>query len=571
MKVDIKTIKAFFGASTTGCILVEIKSGADPSKQTRILFINPAAKKLLGFSGRTHDPIVQSIGNELGKQCAGTIFRGKNGRHIQMEFLNSTSTKDPVHLVLVRDVTESVAMENKALILTNALNSVQDAVYVIDKGGKELFHNPRIKRFHPPHRRKMLMELNAAFETGKRVKDKYLIYNTVDNKPVHILSSYFPVRKNEKIIAVVSINKFVTEIQRWFRKAIEIQNQLGECTVRAGGRFNGTRYSFDDIIGESPIFKSVCDKAQKASQSFFPVLIQGETGVGKEIFAQGIHNDSFNSDKPFIAVVCSAIPESLLESTLFGTKKGAFTGSDDTIGLFEQAKEGTLFLDEINSIPQRLQSKLLRVLEEKRVRRVGGYRERPIKCRIISATNEDSMHLIKQGRLRQDIFYRLAGVVLTIPPLRERKQDILLLANHFLKRMNKLYGLHITGVSPRLKQVLTNHRWPGNVRELLHVIEGSAYLVENEHTLTTGHLPDYFQPKLRKHNGIDFLEDSNQDPAPLPERLKNMEKKWILAALRKHDGNVSKSAEALGIKRQNLQSRMKKLLISRKLSYTSRG
>jgi len=563
--LDIKAITTCFETSETGFILFEDKSETDCPIRIKIVFMNTSAAKMFEFSDHPENDILKFFGDGIRLRHTSTALFEQNGFHIRMELLKTAPDLYPIRMILVSDLTEAVTMENKVSILTHALNSVQDAVYVINKDGTELFHNPRIKRFSPPHRKKLLAELNSVFKTGKRIKDNYIINKTLDNEPVHILSNYFPVLKNEKIIAVVSINKFVTEIHRWFRKAIDCQSQLEGCNLKTDSRQNGTRYNFDDIIGESKTLKSVCEKAQKAAQNFFPVLIQGETGVGKEMFAQSIHNESLNSNKPFVAVVCSAIPESLLESTLFGTKKGAFTGSDDTIGLFEQAGQGTLFLDEINSIPHHLQSKLLRVLEEKKVRRVGGYIERPIKCRIISATNEDAMDLIKQGLLREDLFYRIASIVLTIPPLREREKDILILTHHFLQRMTNLYGVRIKEVSPELKKVFENHRWPGNVRELSRVIEGSVNLIENEHFLAIDHLPDYFQPKALKHHHTEFRDKSYQ--GPLPGRLKKVEKKWILDELRKHDGNVSKSAMALGIKRQNLQSRMKKLFISKRLTF----
>ncbi len=562
--MDIEKIATLFGSSETGFVFFETVQKAGSRRQIKIVAINPAAAKIFSVLGAPQKEIQKQFSTIPPGEGHRTIVE-KNGYHIRLELLKRSEELPRLRILLVYDISEQVQLENHKSILTHALNSVQDAVYVIDRDGREIFHNPRIKRFTPPHREKLLSELNAVFKTGRRVEDSYLVYKTVDNEPVHILASYFPVRKNKKTTAVVSINKFVTEIQKWFRKAINLQNQLEEYNLQSYRRQNGTRYTFDDIIGENQELKSICDTAQKAAHNYFPVLIQGETGVGKEMFAQSIHNESPNSEKPFVAVVCSAIPESLLESTLFGTRKGAFTDSDDTIGLFEQAGEGTLFLDEINSIPLHLQSKLLRTLEEKRIRRVGGHAERPIRCRIISATNEDTMRLIEQGRLREDFFYRLAGVVLTIPPLRKRTGDILLLTQHFLKRMNSLYGIRINEISPELGRVLKNHQWPGNVRELSHIIEGSVHLLGNAPILGVEHLPDYFQPKALKSRDIELLNHGQE--GPLPERLKKMERKWILDSLKKNNGNISKSAETLGIKRQNLQARLKKLAISRKLLF----
>ncbi len=569
MSTNFETLNLFFKNSETGCLLLKEQSSLNIKTKSRILFINNSAQKMLGISEQEEIRVPEFIDNEIKKNSGKILSHSFNGYHLQIEFLMASRLFPHTHLLLLNDITTYVNNETYTLILTQALNAVQDAVYVIDENGKELFHNQNIKRYDDTNRKNMLAELITVFKTGKAIKDKYLDYTTVDGKQVDILSNYFPVKKDGKTIAVVSINKFITTIRRWLKKAVDLQSQIQECSLISNGNINGTRYQFDDILGDTPIFNSVRKKAIKASYSFANILIQGETGIGKELFAQSIHNEGKNADKPFIAAVCSAIPESLLESTLFGTKKGAFTGSVDTIGLFEQAKEGSLFIDEINSMPIHLQSKLLRVLEERTVRRVGGSIERPIKCRIISATNENLMDLMNNGLFRQDLFYRLAGIVISIPPLRQRSDDIFLLTNHFLKQMNRLYGKKIKDISTELRVIFRNHRWPGNVRELLHIIEGAYNKIENEDTLIPDHLPDYFQPNINNKNESHSPKRLYQEDLqkPLPERLRKMEKECILTVLSEQKGNITKSAKSLGIQRQNLQSRMRRLNIAKKLSF----
>jgi len=569
MSLNFKNLNCFFEHSETGFILVKVKSSETIKAKSELLFINNSAKKMLGITKQQNIHLPEFIDDGTKKENNTTLYKSINGRHLRVEILSAFQVSPDTHLVLLNDMTTYVEKDEHTLILTHVLDAVHDAVYVIDKDGNELFYNQNIKRFNETNRTKMLEELKSVFRTGKQTKDKYLNYTTIDGTQIDILSSYFPVEKNGETIAVVSINKFITKIRRWLNKAIDLQSQIDECALISSGKINGTRYQFDDILGDTPKFKSTRKKAIKASYSFANIIIQGETGIGKELFAQSIHNEGKNAGKPFIAAVCSAIPESLLESTLFGTKKGAYTGSVDTIGLFEQAKQGTLFLDEINSMPLHLQPKLLRVIEERTVRRVGGSTERPIKCRIISATNENLMDLINNNKFRQDLFYRLAGIVISIPPLRKRPDDIFLLTNHFLKQMNKLYGKKIKSISVDLKAIFRHHRWPGNVRELLHIIEGAYNKVEDEYILTPNHLPDYFQPNINKKQEAKPLKEYHQDMShsSLPERLRKMEKEWILSALDEHNGNVTKSAETLGIQRQNLQARMRRLNIAKKLSF----
>jgi arginine utilization regulatory protein len=224
-----------------------------------------------------------------------------------------------------------------------------------------------------------------------------------------------------------------------------------------------------------------------------PVLIFGETGTGKELFAQSIHNSRPRANQPFVAINCAAVPESLLESILFGTVKGAFTGAQNTKGVFEQAGSGTLFLDEINSMPRAMQTKLLRVLQEKSVRRVGADYEIPVKCLIITSSNEQLEECVRNGTLRNDLYYRLALLRINIPPLREWGKDIEILARHFLKTKGRLYGKKNIGLSTDFLNYLYQHSWPGNVRELEHTIESCVAVAEDGEELHLYHLPPHLR------------------------------------------------------------------------------
>lgn len=243
-------------------------------------------------------------------------------------------------------------------------------------------------------------------------------------------------------------------------------------------------YNFSKLLGNDEEFKNCVGLAKQASKSYATVLISGETGTGKELIAQSIHYGGDRANRCFVAQNCAAIPSSLFEGILFGTERGGFTGAINRKGIFEEADKGTLLLDEISAMPYELQGKLLRVLEEEYLRRVGGTRDIPIDVRIIATINEDPGLLIKHKRLREDLYYRLNIIRINMPPLRERKEDILFLANKFIEKYNMKYGKNITGISNKAQVMLLSYDYPGNVRELENFIMAAISLSENKGTLT---------------------------------------------------------------------------------------
>lgn len=309
------------------------------------------------------------------------------------------------------------------------------------------------------------------------------------------------------------------------------------------------RYSFESIIGGSEKMKEVLDLAGRVAASDASLLITGETGTGKELLAKGVHFNSRRADGPFVAVNCAAIPETLIESELFGHVKGAFTGAvRDKEGKFELADGGTLFLDEIGDLRIDLQAKILRTLQEREVDRVGGGKPVAVDARVIAATNKDIERAVKEGAFREDLYYRLNVITLSIPPLRERKEDIPLLVNHFLKKFNKDAGVLMDAAA---LSALTAYGWPGNVRELENVIERASVLKRGP-LITREELPE----KLKKEKmGVEDIILN------LPEQgisLEDLEKSLIIKALEKHKGNQTRAAEFLGITRPTLIYRMEK-------------
>jgi DNA-binding NtrC family response regulator len=314
------------------------------------------------------------------------------------------------------------------------------------------------------------------------------------------------------------------------------------------------RYAFENIIGQSKGMKQVIEQVKCVCETDATVLLLGESGVGKEVIANAIHYNSQRKDKPLISINCGAIPALLIESELFGYEKGAFTDAKETKpGKFEQANEGTIFLDEIAELPLDNQVKLLRILEEKKVTRLGGKKSIPVNFRLISATNQDLEELIKQGKFRLDLFYRLNIFPIIIPPLRERKDDIPLLVDFFIHKFNKQLHLNIENISQQAIGCLEKFNWPGNIRDLENAIQSSAILSKGT-SIREEHLP----LRIRGYGALDSVTEVK---GSLDEKVRKInsqvEKELILDALRSCNYNRTKTAEYLKISRKTLFNKMR--------------
>jgi DNA-binding NtrC family response regulator len=318
---------------------------------------------------------------------------------------------------------------------------------------------------------------------------------------------------------------------------------------------------FGDVIGESPALRGVLEQARQiaALHETPPVLIVGETGSGKGLVAHTIHASSPRAAKPFIEVNCTALPATLMEAELFGHERGAFTDAKESkMGLFEAAEGGFLFLDEVGDIELALQGKLLKAVEERTVRRVGGTRDRKIDVRILAATNRDLERDAQRERFRRDLYFRLAVIILRLPPLRERGEDILFLAEHFLRRFNAKYGKSARGLDSRARELLLAYPWPGNVRELSHVME-RAVLWSRGDLLGVEHLSLEIPDVMAEPPAGDGRSVSAGGTLPPPGTdLETWERSMIEQALRDSDGNQTRAAQRLGISRDTLRYRLKK-------------
>lgn len=355
-----------------------------------------------------------------------------------------------------------------------------------------------------------------------------------------IASNGFPVVVDNKVIGVVATYQDVTQIQKLEQK---IRRELYQKGLVA-------KYSFSDIVFKSSVMEETVAKAKKyAKLGSTTVLILGETGTGKELFAHSIHNASPRAKRPFVAINCAALPENLLESELFGYAEGAFTGArkGGKMGLFEVAHTGTIFLDEIGDMPLNLQSRLLRVLQEKEVMRIGDDRVIPVDVRIIASTNADLKADVEMGKFRRDLFYRLNILTLTVPPLRERKEDILLLAQNFIERYSKKIGKNIRGLTEETQDFLVHMNFEGNIRELKGIIERAMAFADGSYI----GVKDLGDIKINVKGAINHSYSGMT--------LKEIETLAVKEALSASGGSISKAASLLGVDRTTIWRKMKEM------------
>jgi arginine utilization regulatory protein len=466
-------------------------------------------------------------------------------------------------------------------LLTQSLDVIDDGIHIIDRNGITVFYSKGLENIEQNKASSVVGKhisetyrldeessiLLKVLKSGKTITNHRTIYYTKKGNEISIITNTYPLfdGSGQKIIGAVSVNSNITSNKQLVDTVIHLQRQLYSNLTK-----NGTRYSFEDIIGESTAIKNEVQLSKRIAVNMSPVMIYGETGTGKELFAQSIHNHSIRSKGPFVAINCAAIPATLLESVLLGTVKGAFTGAEDKAGLFEEADKGTLFLDEISSMEINLQSKLLRVLESKIVRRLGGKTDIMINPRIISAINIDPQEAIKKNLLRQDLYFRLAVVILNIAPLRERAVDIAPLTSYFINSTRRIMNKKVEGTSAEVINLFLKHNWPGNVRELQHAVEHAINYAEDDASLIElKHLPPHLLQKYKVDNYL--LEElsrkkietgyKNEVEGTLKNTLQKIETKIIETALEKNNYNITRASKSLGMSRQNLQQRIKRLKI----------
>lgn len=434
-------------------------------------------------------------------------------------------------------------------------DNLEDGITIIDIRGRIVFLNKKAQKLdninlnevlgrhilevYPSLSQRTSTLLNVL-HTGIPIKDNTQSFINFKGEKITTLNTTLPVLNGEKIIGAIEISRDLTSVKKMTDEILKLKNEL--ITRKDGKNVERRLYTFMDIIGESSEMLYIKNIAIKASNSSSPVFIYGETGVGKELFVQAIHSASRRKNGPFIAQNCAAVPETLLEGILFGTVRGSFTGSEDRPGLLELADGGTLYLDELNSMPPTLQAKLLRVLQDGLVRRIGDIKEKKVDVRFIASTNINPEECLKRGLIRRDLYYRLNVISINIPELKDRKTDIPLLVNFFIEKYKNRFGKYKIQITEEALDCLINYSWPGNVRELEHIIERILNLKDDD-TITIDDLPEQIK------------ECSN---VSLEESIERYEKKLIEDALKLSDNNVSLAAKRLKIPRQTLQYKIKK-------------
>lgn len=478
----------------------------------------------------------------------------------------------------------------------DVFSEFDEGVIIADTAGRIVFYNQAMGRIDDLSPENVLGQkttdiyvltdktsvIMQCIEKGEPVVNHTFFYRTRLGKVANTIHSVFPLRTGRRLIGAIC---FVRDYNL-------LEKSIGENPAPAATRRSaaGTRYTFAGAIGSNPDFLRAIKSAQMACDTPSPIMLHGKTGTGKELFAQSIHSHSHRRKNRYIAINCAAIPENLLEGNLFGTARGAFTGAIDRPGLFENASGGTLFLDEVDSMPIGLQAKLLRALQEKKIRRVGSLKEIDIDIKIISSVSTAPYESIKKGTLRNDLFYRLGVVLIRLPALEERPEDLMALTRHFIRKNNRQLGTSVKKISNRVVAFFKNYSWPGNIRELEHVIEGAMNMVGPETTLKATHLSPHFaaapefekfadslpetgrplsadavSPRRRPNKTTITIPADHQDPLErLSEVQTESEKIIVFQALQTCKGNVTQAASRLGISRQLLNYKIKKYHFKRK-------
>lgn len=447
-------------------------------------------------------------------------------------------------------------------------NIIDEGIHMVDSSGVIVYYNKfaaALDNVNPeealgrhileiyPSLTEETSTIIKVIKTGKPIINNQQTFKNYRGLGITTINSTIPIKSGKKVIGAIEISKDITEVKKLSEKVVDLQAELYSDNIR-GKRKDQSRaiYTFADIIGISEKMLKLKKNALAASDSPSPVLVYGETGTGKELLIHAIHNASPRRNKPFIAQNCAALPESLLESILFGTVRGSFTGAETRPGLFEIADGGTLFLDEINSMSLQLQAKLLRVIQDGEVRRIGDTKTTHVDVRIMTATNVDPITAVREKVIRDDLFYRISVISLKMPELKERRDDIPELMAHFIKKYSSMLKKNIKGVSAEVMDFFMTYSWPGNIRELEHTIEGAMNITEGQY-ITKNQLPYYLQENFK-----DIAEPGPIDSKPLKDALMELEKRLIQEALRNSGGNITKSAEILDIPRQTLQYKIGK-------------
>lgn len=544
-------------------------------KDAKIIFMNKQASLILGI------PASQAIGKHVTDAIPNTrlhiVLKTGIPEQDKIQQLGHTqiiTSRVPIRdtsgqiigaVAIFRDITSVQKMAEEVTnlrqveaLLKAIIESTSDAISVADEDGRIVMVNKAYTKITGYSSNEVVGKLATVdIAQGesmhiKVAKTKQPIYGArllVGPGKREVVVDVTPLFVKNEFKGSVAVIHDVTEIMRLNRELDEVKRLI---------RRMGARYTFEDVVAESPKMKIALTQAMKVAPTPATVLLRGESGTGKELFAHAIHNASDRKDRAFVSVNCVAIPESILESELFGYTSGAFTGArkEGKRGLLEEAQHGTVFFDEIGKMPLTVQSKLLRFLENKEIVPVGDTQAIKIDARIIAATNMDLEKMVQEGSFLPDLYFRLNVFPILLPPLRERKEDIPILVQYIIRKLNQQYGRTVEGISPDALARLINYNWPGNVRELENVIGRAMINMDSEdRIIKLHHLP----PLKTVYRALDVPSTGN-----LKDMVYEYEKGIILKALEQNNWNVQKTATSLGMSVRTLYYRMRVLEIKRK-------
>jgi PAS domain S-box-containing protein len=531
-----KELETFLASTQDGVISID--------KNCKINLINKKAAELIGVKRE------EAIKKDINKVVKDTrlphvLKTGKHELDWQQKLgkyqiitsripLKDNNGKIIGAIAVFRNITDVVNLDKQLnnlneykSLLQAVFSAVQDAISVVDTKGYHIMVNPAYTKVTGISAEEIMGKYaNYDLKEGdslhiKVLKTKKPVKNTkIVTKPSGkvVIAQAAPILVDNKLKGSVAVLHDITEIRNLTKELSEAQKRIRELSAK---------YSFDDIVGKCKNIIEAKEQLIKAANVPATVLLKGESGTGKELFAHAIHNEGTRKENQFVRVNCAALSETLLESELFGYEEGAFTGAKKggKKGLFEEANNGTIFLDEISEISSNTQVKLLRVLQEKEITRVGGVKPIHVNVRVVAATNEDLYKLVKEGNFREDLYYRLNVFPIQIPPLRERKKDIDFLVKKFINKYNIEYGRNVNRIDIRALNILKQYDWPGNVRELENVIGRAMINMSfNEVEINDSHIPILFSELNNTNNEII---DKKSEYKSLSQALENYEKKYI--------------------------------------------
>ncbi|WP_422486753.1 sigma-54 interaction domain-containing protein [Gudongella sp. DL1XJH-153] len=449
--------------------------------------------------------------------------------------------------------------------MIEVLDYLEEGLHIIDASGKIVYYNSFAQKIDGvdvekavgrhlieiyPSLNEETSTLLTVIRTGEPILRKEQTFVNYKGEKITTINSSIPIKSRGKILGAIEISKDITQVRELSEKIVDLQDQLYSTKTKKNPSRESASFTFYDIVGRNKEILRLKALSKKAAEADVPVLVSGATGTGKELFVHAIHNGSKRRHNPFITQNCAALPSNLLEGILFGTTKGGFTGAEDRPGLFELADGGSLFLDEINSMPLDLQSKLLRVLQDGNIRRVGGTKTKNVDVRVITATNVDPEIAVQNKQLRSDLYYRLNVISFNIPPLKDRLDDIEILTHYFIEKFNQKMGKSVKGVTGEVLQIFKKYPWEGNVRELEHLIEGIMSIYDSE-MIEEDHIP----PKIKKNLVKKNVENREMS---LNKVVNETERALIKEALNQTESNITHAADLLQIPRQTLQYKISK-------------